>query len=471
MTALSGLLNTRGGGILAGAQRAGGSPTESELEANDFASLFGSEWGADTESTTGSTDKPAADALSESTEVVGGNVPTPSVPATPLPGADLSVVLGLPWLDAAKQWQASAADAPLATPVVVGAAETTPTPVDVALLGKPSAEWDRIAAQARADTLAALASEALPGEGDAPRLADTALPRSAAVADPPPAPAERPVATLTKGAPAPLGSAVPGVIDARARIETPVDDLTAMGTDTPTAADTASVAAPAAMSRPGVSALPSGRPLLPDAAMNEAAPTDAVQRLPSDLLPQAQGKDGTAVDMTPTITPGARQDAVSGSAFLSGSSPSAPSVTTSPAIATNPLNPQQADFADKLSVQMQWMGQQKVQRAELQLHPAELGPLDIRLELDGQSLRAEFGSSHAEVRAAIESQLPRLRDMLAAQGFQLGDAQVGQQHRESRSTFAPAATSAETAMPDVSGSESPPPPARRVSAGRLDEFA
>ena len=473
MNALSGLLNTRGGGILAGAQRAGGSPTESELEANDFASLFGSEWGADTESTTGSTDKPAAEALSESTEVAGDGVPTPSVPANPLPGADLSVVLGLPWLDAAKQWQASAADAPLATPVVAGALETTPMPVDVALRGKPSAPSDQVASQALAVKSAVLASEALPlplsTEGNAPSLAGVAVMKPGD-ADPVPPRAELPVATPSKGAPAPLPIAATGVVDAKPGIAPRADDATAMGTDTPTAADIASVAAPAAMSRPVVSALPSGRPLLADAAMNEAMPTEANLPVQSDLQPQAQGKDGAA-ELTPTITPGARQDGVSASTFLSGSNVSAPSVSTAPAIATDPLNPQQADFADKLSVQMQWMGQQKVQRAELQLHPAELGPLDIRLELDGQSLRAEFGSSHAEVRAAIESQLPRLRDMLAAQGFQLGDAQVGQQHRESRSAFAPAGAPGDAPMSDLSSSEPQPSPARRVSAGRLDEFA
>jgi len=119
-----------------------------------------------------------------------------------------------------------------------------------------------------------------------------------------------------------------------------------------------------------------------------------------------------------------------------GNSAAAPVMAPISSIQLDGLTPQQTDFVDKLATQMQWMGQQKIQRAELELHPAELGRLDITLELEGQSLRAEFGSSHAEVRAAIESQLPRLRDLLAAQGFQLGDAQVGSQQRESRSTFA-----------------------------------
>ncbi len=154
-----------------------------------------------------------------------------------------------------------------------------------------------------------------------------------------------------------------------------------------------------------------------------------------------------------------------------GNSAAAPVMAPISSIQLDGLTPQQTDFVDKLATQMQWMGQQKIQRAELELHPAELGRLDITLELEGQSLRAEFGSSHAEVRAAIESQLPRLRDLLAAQGFQLGDAQVGSQQRESRSTFASTTASVDMSVSDAPTSEPQPVPVRRVSAGRLDEFA
>jgi flagellar hook-length control protein FliK len=154
-----------------------------------------------------------------------------------------------------------------------------------------------------------------------------------------------------------------------------------------------------------------------------------------------------------------------------GNSAAAPVMAPISSIQLDGLTPQQTDFVDKLATQMQWMGQQKIQRAELELHPAELGRLDITLELEGQSLRAEFGSSHAEVRAAIESQLPRLRDLLAAQGFQLGDAQVGSQQRESRSTFASTTASLDMSVSDAPVSEPQPVPVRRVSAGRLDEFA
>lgn len=89
-------------------------------------------------------------------------------------------------------------------------------------------------------------------------------------------------------------------------------------------------------------------------------------------------------------------------------------------------------FGAQLGQQMLWMGQQKIGRAEIRLDPAELGPLTIELEMDGDEIRAEFSSRSAEVRALIDSQVPRLRELLAEQGFSLSDAQVGQGRADER---------------------------------------
>jgi flagellar hook-length control protein FliK len=84
-------------------------------------------------------------------------------------------------------------------------------------------------------------------------------------------------------------------------------------------------------------------------------------------------------------------------------------------------------FADGMAVRLGWMADQQIGRAEIELHPAELGSIDVALEFDGKSVRAEFNSSNADVRQLIESTLPRLRDLLEAQGMSLRDANVGSQ--------------------------------------------
>ena len=89
-----------------------------------------------------------------------------------------------------------------------------------------------------------------------------------------------------------------------------------------------------------------------------------------------------------------------------------------------------------------WMTGQNRQVAQLHLNPPELGPLQITLTLDKGEASAAFVSAHAPVRDAIESAMPKLREMLADAGIALGNASVGadasrdqaqpQQQRESR---------------------------------------
>ncbi len=83
----------------------------------------------------------------------------------------------------------------------------------------------------------------------------------------------------------------------------------------------------------------------------------------------------------------------------------------------------------------QQLGQQLVrlsqgggeQRVELQLHPAELGPLSVSLKMGDQGAQAQFVSAHAQVRQALEQAIPQLREALAEQGISLGETSVGEQ--------------------------------------------
>ncbi len=100
---------------------------------------------------------------------------------------------------------------------------------------------------------------------------------------------------------------------------------------------------------------------------------------------------------------------------------------TLPALPTARLEPGSPQFSATLGQQVVWMASQQVGRAELKLSPDDLGPLEISLEMNGDEIRAEFASRSAEVRSLLETQVPRLRELLAEQGFSLADAQVGQE--------------------------------------------
>lgn len=72
-----------------------------------------------------------------------------------------------------------------------------------------------------------------------------------------------------------------------------------------------------------------------------------------------------------------------------------------------------------------WMAKNDLQTAQININPPQLGPVQITLNLSGDQATAVFASPHAEVRQAIESSMPQLRDMLASAGINLGDANVG----------------------------------------------
>jgi flagellar hook-length control protein FliK len=120
-----------------------------------------------------------------------------------------------------------------------------------------------------------------------------------------------------------------------------------------------------------------------------------------------------------------------------------------------------------------WLAEQKVGRAEIRLDPEELGPLEVSLELDGDEIRAEFGSRSAEVRSLLESQVPRLREMLAEHGFSLADAQIGQERHAQQQGFADSGGAGGRSDAGVDTNEASPPAttAVRVRQGLVDDYA
>lgn len=82
-------------------------------------------------------------------------------------------------------------------------------------------------------------------------------------------------------------------------------------------------------------------------------------------------------------------------------------------------------FDDAVSTRVAWLADQKIGHAHIKITPNDLGPVEVRLQLDGDKVQASFSSAHADVRQALEQSLPRLREMLGQHGFQLTHSDVG----------------------------------------------
>lgn len=86
----------------------------------------------------------------------------------------------------------------------------------------------------------------------------------------------------------------------------------------------------------------------------------------------------------------------------------------------------QPGWSDDLGERIIWMTGQGLNSAELKLNPAHLGPLEVRIHLNQDQAHIQFVSHNAAVREAIESAIPKLREMLGAQQLHLTDVSVSQ---------------------------------------------
>lgn len=85
-----------------------------------------------------------------------------------------------------------------------------------------------------------------------------------------------------------------------------------------------------------------------------------------------------------------------------------------------------SEWGGALSDKVTWMASQGSQTAELQLNPPNLGPLEVRVTVGAdQQANVVFVSHQPAVREAIETAMPRLREMLADSGIMLGNSMVG----------------------------------------------
>jgi flagellar hook-length control protein FliK len=86
----------------------------------------------------------------------------------------------------------------------------------------------------------------------------------------------------------------------------------------------------------------------------------------------------------------------------------------------------QAGWGEAVSNRLMMMVNGKMQSANIQLNPAELGPIEIRVNVSQENASVHFVSSNSIVRDAIEEAFPRLKEMFMQNGLTLNDANVSQ---------------------------------------------
>jgi flagellar hook-length control protein FliK len=104
----------------------------------------------------------------------------------------------------------------------------------------------------------------------------------------------------------------------------------------------------------------------------------------------------------------------------------APAAAKTAAAAAVPVAIQQHGFEDALGDRVVWLTNAKIHSAEIQVTPPDLGPIEVHIQVSNDQASISFGASHQLARDAIESAIPRLREMLGQQGLNLTDVNVSQ---------------------------------------------
>ena len=196
---------------------------------------------------------------------------------------------------------------------------------------------------------------------------------------------------------------------------------TALPTTAPVATPTLPAAAPAAATAAPVAA--DGKPAATSAEDATALP------LPEMILPGRRSERGEGSDVAAVgdraVTPLLHAPAAAAVQDLKAA------LATGNAIFNGEPTPKPVlgddGFDQAIGARLGWLADQKIGHAHIRLSPDDMGPVDVRLQLNGDKVHASFSSPHVDVRQALESSLPRLRELLGEQGFQLAHADVGHQ--------------------------------------------
>ena len=216
----------------------------------------------------------------------------------------------------------------------------------------------------------------------------------------------------------------------------------------------------------GAAVAEAGTPSLDDAVMEMNAKPKAAEfelLAPTSLrrdvsMPQLAGTAQTSVSQVTSQLPSA-----------TGSS-----VTTESGLKLNvEVEVQSARWGEAIGAHMTKLVRDGQRSAQLVVNPPQLGPVEVSVNVDNEHATVSFSAPASATREALESALPRLREMLAEGGFSSADVDVssGGEHEgaERDGSSASGSNAGINAATEELG-ESDSSIERSVSVGLLDTY-
>jgi len=89
---------------------------------------------------------------------------------------------------------------------------------------------------------------------------------------------------------------------------------------------------------------------------------------------------------------------------------------------STPVNAQ--NWSNELSQKIVWFSGRNINAAEMHLNPAELGPIDVKISVQNEVTTVTFNVNNASVKDLLESSVVRLREMMEANGVNVGEVNI-----------------------------------------------
>jgi len=94
-----------------------------------------------------------------------------------------------------------------------------------------------------------------------------------------------------------------------------------------------------------------------------------------------------------------------------------------------PINIARSDAAKLLNERVTFLLSQHNPQADIRLDPPELGSMIIRVRTDAEQAQINFSVQNQQAKELLEESMPKLREMLAEQGIDLGESNIEQQQQ------------------------------------------
>ncbi len=164
-------------------------------------------------------------------------------------------------------------------------------------------------------------------------------------------------------------------------------------------------------------------------AANAMAVNDAARAATSQPAPAA-GEAGSVLTELSAPQPLERKGAVPAASLAAfNPAPTALREVAPPPTVLLPTPFDAPDFSHALGLQVSVLAKGGIQHAELQLNPADMGPVSVQIVMDGTRAQVDFGADLAATRQAIEAGMPALASALRDAGFTLAGGGVSQHSR------------------------------------------